>query len=375
MDVNVNTESHKFHWSGIYRAKVINSQDPNKQGRIKIWIPDLMPEVSDQYGIWAYPANNYVGGRNSVEGNDDSLYQGSCLIPPTGSYVYIFFEVGNVQEPRYLASLEIGQSSVPIENQQGDEYEKKWTIFKSRQGRTIIISDDPHDERIEITGKKRQLNGDNPDGNASSVYAVEGNQSTILIDERDGQEKILIKDHNGNYITINTTENKIDVESTGELNIKAATTIKITADAQLDIKSTADINIQGSNVNIKADANLNMESGADANLKGGANTNIEATAAANIKAGAAAAIQGGAAVDIKGGGVISIAGSSLSIQAGAGAAGSAGSATSATDANPDGDRNDPSTTEANIAIIPKTPNEPPETIRYTEEPPKDTQSK
>ena len=32
---------------GFHRAKVVNNKDEQKFGRVKIWIPDLMPLVSE----------------------------------------------------------------------------------------------------------------------------------------------------------------------------------------------------------------------------------------------------------------------------------------------------------------------------------------
>ena len=74
---NVNEYPTPFKWNGMYRAKVIDSKDPLKQGRCKVWIPSLMPEVSDDIGLWARSANNPIGGRNL---NSNSFYQGTCYI-------------------------------------------------------------------------------------------------------------------------------------------------------------------------------------------------------------------------------------------------------------------------------------------------------
>ena len=53
---------------------------------------------------------------------------------------------------------DIENTPVLPENQQGENYEHKWTTIKTHRGRTIVSSDDPNDERVEITGKKREMN-------------------------------------------------------------------------------------------------------------------------------------------------------------------------------------------------------------------------
>ena len=68
-----------------------------------------------------------------------------------------FFENGNPNRPYYLGGLNLQNTKILPECQVGNNPHKKWVIYKSNSGRTIVISDDPDDERVEITGKKRQL--------------------------------------------------------------------------------------------------------------------------------------------------------------------------------------------------------------------------
>lgn len=209
-------QEHKYY--GIYRALVVNNKDPQKNGRIIVWIPDVMPEVSQSEGLWARPANNVMGGRN-VEYNSDNNYCGSCYIPKKGSYVFVFFESGNISNPCYMGAADLENAKVLPENQTGGNYEEKWTVFKSTKGRCIVISDDPDDERLEITGKKRQINTP-PSGDVSSVFEIDGNQTTILLDERPGLEKILIRTHKGDFINIDVEQQKLHIKFKNDINIE-----------------------------------------------------------------------------------------------------------------------------------------------------------
>ena len=138
---------------GNYRGKVVENKDEKKFGRIVVWIPDLMPDIPENQGIWARPANNPIGGRNDQYGTDNH-YMGSCMIPRKGAWVWIFFESGNINRPYYFAGLDAEQAKVLPENQVGTNFQDKWTLFKSHDGRAIVVSDDEDDERVEITGKK-----------------------------------------------------------------------------------------------------------------------------------------------------------------------------------------------------------------------------
>jgi len=246
---------------GNYRAEVIDNKDSEKFGRVKIWIPDLMPEISKQKGVWARPANNPAGGRN-LEGDNENYYAGSCYIPKKGAWVWIFFESGNINRPYYFGALDLQNAKVLPENQVGTNYEDKWTIFKSHKGRTIVISDDPDDERVEITGKKAYLAANIPEGNLFSVYRIEDNMNTILLDEREGMEKILIKTRLGDFI-------HIDIEDR-DLEIKFARDIHIEAGGNIFIKAKGDIHtLSGNNIMTSALKEINTISGHRMNIESG----------------------------------------------------------------------------------------------------------
>lgn len=353
---NPGESESRFSYTGIYRALVVNARDPEKRGRVKVWCPDTMPEIEQTRGLWARLANNPIGGRNKVDnrlGDGESTnnadggehyFQGSCFIPPVGAWVYIFFEYGNPNEPRILAAGDFGQCKVPIENQQGNQWEKKWTLLKTREGRIIIFSDDPDDERVEITGKKRQLDATDVSGNASSVYTIQDNQTVILIDERIGHEKILIRDYKGNYINLDTESGDLSINVSGDAHIKAGKSIYMTATDEIHMRCGGVLNAQsGNSINIKsAGGQVNMSATSDINIKASGNLNEQADANINIRAG----------ININEDGTLL-----LQQQ---GAAGSAATAESAASATPDGERGgdlsvreaselpDPTPTERNV---------------------------
>jgi len=220
---------------GNWRAQVVNNKDPDKFGRVLIWIPDLMPEVDKSEGIWARPANNPIGGRNMESEHKDHHYMGSSFIPKKGAWVFIFFEGGNINLPYYFGALDLENTKVLPENQKGSNYEHKWTLLKTHEGRTIMISDDPDDARTEITGKKRQLKTP-PTGDLDSVYKIDGNQTTILFDERKGKEKILIRTYKGDFIHVDIDERNLQAYFKNDIRIQCD------GDFYLEVKG--DINIE-----------------------------------------------------------------------------------------------------------------------------------
>jgi len=321
---------------GFFRALVVDNKDPDKYGRVKVWVPDVMPDIPQSEGLWAYAANNPIGGRNNDE---NSAYAGTSIVPLKGSWVWVFFEAGNVNRPFYWASIDIKSSKVLPECQLGSNYEKKWVVFKSHEGRCIVISDDPDDARVEITGKKRNISSP-PAGDTGSVYTIDGNQTTILMDERDDKEKILVRTYQGDFINIDVKNRKLQIQFESDVVIKTNGKLTIKAFDDIDIKGMSDINIQsGTDLNIKSGGKLNTESTTDMNTKSSSNVNIESGATLNEKAAININLQAGAMINNKAGGMINSDGSGIADMCGAAEpADAAGSANSASDANPIGNR-------------------------------------
>jgi hypothetical protein len=306
---------------GNYRAKVVENKDTQKFGRVVVWIPDLMPQLEDNKGIWARPANNPIGGRNN-QYESDHHYMGTCFIPKKGSWVWVFFEAGNINRPYYFGALDLENTKVLPENQVGTNFENKWTLFKSHEGRAIVISDDPDDARTEITGKKRKLK-DPPTGDTDSVYIIDDNQTTILFDEREGKEKILIRTYKGDFFHIDIDEQKLQMQFESDIIIKTNGKFQVTASEDIDIKSTVGtvaIEAESGSIDCLSGSSTNIESGGDMNLKSSGTLSYQASNDINGLAG----------------GNMNHDGSQLVEQSGA--ASPAGSASSAAEADPKGER-------------------------------------
>lgn len=268
---------------GFYRAKVVDNKDPLKYGRVKVFIPDIMFAVSqsemetvdDKDGLWALPANNGYGGRNLIENDKTIKDQGTCYIPYVNTWVWVFFEKGNPNRPYYFGAFDSRAHKVPPECQIGDEYYNKQLLSRTKKGRVIIISDDPYDERVELTGKKRKYNPESED-NSATIFETKDNQTIILIDEREGKEKILIKDYKGNYINIKQTDDSFNIFSSGDCKVWHKKNGEITFDGDVNIRIAGDLNVQvdgnvrydidgrvshnvGNRIDVLANGDINMD--------------------------------------------------------------------------------------------------------------------
>jgi type VI secretion system secreted protein VgrG len=309
---------------GNYRAVVVDNKDKEQFGRVMVWIPDLMPEVDRDKGIWARPANNPLGGRNK-EDSDENYYSGTSYIPRKGSWVFVFFESGNINRPYYFGALDLENTKVLPENQVGTNPEDKWTILKSSKGRAIVISDDEGsdgDQRVEITGKKRKIKTP-PTGDTDSVYTIDENMTTILLDERDGKQKVLIRTYKGDFLHIDIDEQNLQAYFKNDIVIKCDNDLKITANGDIDIKSLA------------GDIKVQADSG-DVDLKSSTDFKIQSGGSYSTKSQNDLFIQAGGALNGKAGGLISLDGSGVNEQTGSSSPGQ--DASDATEADPKGER-------------------------------------
>lgn len=188
--------------SGVAIAIVTNNQDPEGQARVKVKYPW---RDSEDESFWARIATPMAGGE-----------RGAYFLPEVGDEVLIAFENGNIDYPYVLGSLWSGSMKPPESNSDGKNNRR---LIKSRSGHLVIL------------------------------------------DDRDGQEKIEIIDKSGsNKITIDTSGNTISIESAKDIQLKAPNG-KITLEAlQLEMKSQTAAKIEaGANMDLKANANMTVK--------------------------------------------------------------------------------------------------------------------
>jgi hypothetical protein len=271
---------------GFYRARVTEVDLPSGKefGAVRVFIPDIMDIDIDsdinpfKDGLIAYPANSPVGGRNLEDLEKKSYYQGCVYVPPKGSYVWVFFERGCLDYPYYLGSFNSECSKLPVENvldhngRSISEPSKVFTILKTREGRSIIVSDDEGTQRIEICGKKRNINSsDDPSGNSYSAYTIDNNMTTILLDERDGKQKLLVRTYLGDFIHIDIDERKLQLSFENDINIKTNGNFSLDVAKDIHVKSSGNQNYTSTNnVNIKSSStgNITCDSGININSSG-----------------------------------------------------------------------------------------------------------
>jgi uncharacterized protein involved in type VI secretion and phage assembly len=92
---------------GLFMGYVTSRNDPERLGRVRVRVPGLIEPES----AWAWPLGTVGGGSKDT---------GAFWVPEVGAEVGVFFNGGNVDDPRYLAAhwgMRGGASEVPEEAQ------------------------------------------------------------------------------------------------------------------------------------------------------------------------------------------------------------------------------------------------------------------
>lgn len=90
------TRTHRHQaFYGSYRAVVVDTRDPRCKGRVKLFIPFLHVDITEEFLDWCEVASFF----GSLED------QGSVFTPPSGSTVVVIFESGSRMNPVVIGTL------------------------------------------------------------------------------------------------------------------------------------------------------------------------------------------------------------------------------------------------------------------------------
>lgn len=143
---------------GMYTGVVLDREDPEKLGRVRIQIPGLIEEGTE----WAFPLG--MGG--------GAAQRGTVFVPPLGAEVAVWFRMGDIDQPYYFGGH---------------------------------------------LGRGEQLTGTEGDPDA---YAIETESYVVLIDERPESRSLTLRDKaSGNQIQMNGVTQSLSIDATTQINI------------------------------------------------------------------------------------------------------------------------------------------------------------
>jgi len=168
---------------GKYRGEVIDNNDPQKLGRLKLRIPSVL---GGQITDWALPCLPYV----------DDPHQGMFIIPEVNAQIWVEFEEGNILSPIWVGSTRALLSSSP-------EYTCKDKLSKCCQ--FVQCEDAVGKEFIRLHHPTNSEMVLEPNGSISLKDA----SGAVLIMNAETNE-IIVEDSNSNVLTMNSSGAKVE---------------------------------------------------------------------------------------------------------------------------------------------------------------------
>jgi uncharacterized protein involved in type VI secretion and phage assembly len=123
------------HW-GKYRGIVVDRNDPDRLGRLKVRVPSVL---RDAVTGWAWPVAPYAGAGI-----------GLLAVPQEGDLVWVEFLEGDLEHPLWSGGAWAkpgGQTEIPEQAQ--DSYPDQ-VVLRTASGNVIVLTDAPGKERITI---------------------------------------------------------------------------------------------------------------------------------------------------------------------------------------------------------------------------------
>jgi uncharacterized protein involved in type VI secretion and phage assembly len=186
--------------NGIMVGIVMDLDDPEKIGRVKVKYPHLADQPSD----WARLVTLMAGPE-----------RGAFFRPEVNDEVLVAFEHGDPRRPYILGAL-WSKADVPPKDD-GQTTENNWRFIRSRSGHLIKLNDTHGSETIEIIDK-------------------------------DGERRVVL-DSAGRKIQIFCGAGDIEVKADTNITIEAST-VRVKATGNMNLEADGILTLKGATVNI-----------------------------------------------------------------------------------------------------------------------------
>ncbi|QMU77669.1 VgrG-related protein [Streptacidiphilus sp. PB12-B1b] len=236
---------------GVVSALVTNTQDPLRQGRVKLTFPWLS---ADYESDWCRVAQ--FGG----------VHGGGLFLPDVHDEVLVAFDRGALDHPYVIAGLYNGVDQPTPDPDAHPQYDPtngaiNWRSLASRNGHMVELLEvrEPPSSGIRLsTGEKKLL---------------------VHLDETDPASAT---------ITISATREgpgaTITISNTGAITIDGGTSVSVKAGADLNLEATGAVSIKGATVSVSSLGALNLAAAGIVDIDAGADVTIDAVADVSIDA-------------------------------------------------------------------------------------------
>jgi len=192
---------------GKYRGIVADNKDPQKRGRLKLYIPSVL---ADQDSDWALPCLPY-GGFDQ---------QGMFMVPQVDAQVWVEFEEGDIHRPIWVGTFWQKESDVP---EDAAREEPTTRMLQTKSGHILQFDDEEGEEQFRLF---HPADAEMKIDNKGTITLTDTSGAVLTMDAENSE--IVVEDANGNIMTMDSSGTKVEDSNGNVIEMAAA---GITAEA------------------------------------------------------------------------------------------------------------------------------------------------
>jgi hypothetical protein len=201
---------------GKYRGFVVDNQDPEKRGRLRVSIPSVL---SDQVSDWALPCLPFGGAAN----------YGFFIIPDVDAQLWVEFEEGDIHRPIWTGTFWQQESDVP-EDASMDEPTTR--LIQTPSGHILQFDDEEGEEKFRL---HHPADAEMIIDKNGSIILTDAAGAVVTIDAENSE--VMIEDANGNILTMSSSGTKVE-DSNGNTIEMAASGITAETSSKIVLKGS-----------------------------------------------------------------------------------------------------------------------------------------
>jgi len=259
---------------GMYRAVVEDAVDPEKRGRVRVRIWGLHTDKKTKSATEGIPSNELPWAEACLPIHEGAITGfGIFGVPLQGSHVMVFFEAGNLDQPRYFASLP-GLPTAAVDKTKGFNdpagvYPKNERLNEPDYHRLARgVTDKTLVETKKSNAAKAVVTATGETWNEPELYGAQYPHNLVIathggvvleMDSTPGANRLHLYHPSHTFIEIGHDGDMIIRNQKNRYNI---------------VLGSSNSHVKG-NDNMTADENINIFAGTDVNIKATGNVNIE----------------------------------------------------------------------------------------------------
>jgi uncharacterized protein involved in type VI secretion and phage assembly len=237
------------------RAKVVDNNDPNKEGRVKVQFINWLAEDGCDVSPWIPVSTPYAGKE-----------RGFLFIPEVDEEVLVGYIRGVCSFPYVMCSQYTETANIDYTSDDKNNFK----TIATRGGNRLYFSDEDGEELIVLTNIKSKDTllslYFNPNGNKIRIKTGDSNgeisiesANKLVINTKtldiDASDAIKIK---GKSLNIETQQG-VEIKAQNGITLKSNTTATVEASSGLEVKSTASLKLDAAMIEAKASGVLTLQ--------------------------------------------------------------------------------------------------------------------